>query len=200
MGTTSFSLEIKTQELTRAAKRLCKVEKRANDLHLSYSEGVLSLSLGATQEDVPARGSWPSPVRVVRGWAEKLSTFTNEVVVINLRVSEEKIWARDFGVSCSFGDHADAENKEDMARRQGDIAAAVRGLSHYHVTTQEMETLMDEADPEKAGIWSPGDDRVVKDIVDAWEHLYTYGVEPSDIRRLLHRKSRDLWKNSATPR
>lgn len=195
MGTTSFSLEIKKQELTKAVKRLCKAEKRASDIYLTYSEGILLLSLGGTQEEVPARGNWPTSVRVVRKWADTVSTFANDAVVISLRVSEEKIWVRDWAVSCSFGDHSDAEDKEDMARRQGDIAAAARDLSHYHVTTQEIEGLIDKVNLETAALWSPGDDKGVKDIVDAWKHLYTYGVQPSDIKQLLDRKSRGLFKN-----
>jgi hypothetical protein len=63
------------------------------------------------------------------------------------------------------------------------------------VTEKDIQTLIDQAEPSKAALWSPGDERLVCDIARAWARLFSYGVEPSDIRQALHSKSRKMWAN-----
>ena len=36
---------------------------------------------------------------------------------------------------------------------------------------------------------------IAMDVARAWMSLFSYGVEPSDIKKTLHRKSRELFKN-----
>jgi hypothetical protein len=68
-------------------------------------------------------------------------------------------------------------------------------LKRYGVTLQEIENLVREGDQEIARLWGPNDERILKDVADAWQCLASYGVETTAIRRLLVRKSRDLWKD-----
>ena len=49
--------------------------------------------------------------------------------------------------------------------------------------------LIESGDLAKARLWGPNDRLIMRDIADAWKGLFTYGVEPSDIRRLINRKS-----------
>ncbi len=186
-----FLLEVKTAELTRALRSLCKLEKNEGFYHLKYSDKLLTVSIGRTREDVAAQGSWPKPVFVPRNWAETLSVKPHDVAVTTLRVSERKLWARDWGCDCSFG--TEDVQDEDVIRRQKNIETAARILSRHQLTESEIATLIEQADVSKAALWSPDDDRIVADIARAWMSLFSYGIEPSDIRRALHRKSREMW-------
>jgi len=73
--------------------------------------------------------------------------------------------------------------------------AGPAALNRYGVTAQEIEELVRNADSHLAGLWGPNDDKIVRDVANAWRCLASYGVEASAIRRLLVRKSRDLWKD-----
>ena len=63
------------------------------------------------------------------------------------------------------------------------------------MTEQDINGLIERADRSKAELWGAGDERVIGDVSAAWSQLVFYGVEPSDIRKLLDQKSRDLWKS-----
>jgi hypothetical protein len=71
-----------------------------------------------------------------------------------------------------------------------------RPLARYNVTEQDKMDLIDGGDLAKARLWGPQDARLVGDIGHAWKHLAFYGVEPSEIRRLIDRK----FRSAAEPR
>lgn len=186
-----FLLEVKTTELTRALRTLCRFEKSDGSCHLKYGDRMLTVSIGRSRQDVVAQGSWPKPVFVPRSWAETLAAKPYDVAVTTLRVSERKLWARDWGCDCSMG--PEEIQDEDAIRRQKNIEMAAKALSRHYITELEIETLIEQADASRAALWSPDDDRIVADIARAWTNLFSYGVEPSDIRRALHKKSREMW-------
>ena len=110
-----------------------------------------------------------------------------------LRVEDGGLWTREFRCDCQEG--CKQEQDEEAINRQKNIDAAARILQRYGVTDQDISALVGAADPEKAKLWSLDDSLIVNDIGSAWARLFSYGIEPSDIRRLLHRKHRDLWKS-----
>jgi hypothetical protein len=187
----SFLLEVKTSELTQALRNLCKVEKGDGPCHLTYGNRLLTISTGRSHQDVAAQGSWPVPVFVPRRWAETLAARPYDVSLTTLRISENKFWARDWGCDCSFG--SEHIQDEDAIARRKNIAAAAKVLSRHQITEREIEKLIEEADGSKAALWSPDDDRIVSDIASAWMSLFSYGVEPSDIKRSLQKRSREMW-------
>jgi hypothetical protein len=190
--TDPFFLEVETIELTRALRILCK-DKSSAICRLKYRNKQVTISIGRRDEDVPAQGSWPGDVSTSREWAETLATTPYEVAITTLQVLDGKLWARDFCRPCEVtpGQVED----EDAVTRRKNIASAAKFLARHHMTEKDIETLIDQADTSKAALWSPDDERLVGDIFGAWRSLFSYGVEPSDIRRALHTKSRKLWTN-----
>jgi hypothetical protein len=110
-------------------------------------------------------------------------------------VENGKLFAQDLGVACVAG--ADQQANEEIAERQRHVNAAAAALNRYGVTAAEIEEMVQEADHDTARLWGPNDDKVVRDVATAWQCLASYGVETSAIRRLLVKKSRDLWKDRA---
>jgi hypothetical protein len=191
----AFSLDVETKPLARALGRVSTADKTVELIHLKYHWGVLRLSAGGTAVEVKATGSWPEVVSVQRASAQTLKQYLPDTPVTTLRVENGKLYARDFGLACVTGERI--EENEDVARRQRDLNAAAAALASYRVTAQEMEELLDSADPETASLWGPNDGRLIEDIATAWKCLAARGVEPSAIRRLIDRKTRDLFKAPA---
>jgi hypothetical protein len=194
----NFLLEVKTSDLTSALKHLCRIEKLASRACLRYQDPILTISLGRTQQDIPASGSWPSVISVPRAWAETLSTKPHIVPVETLRVEDTFLWAGEF--RCAFHEGCSQELDEDAENYQKRVAAAVRILERHRVSEQDIVALIGAADPEKAKLWSPDEERIIDEIGRVWANLVVYGVEPSDIRKMLHQKSSDLWKSRTQPR
>jgi len=141
-----------------------------------------------------ATGSWPMPVSVVRKWAEAVGQFPPEAALTTLSVVDGKLWARDFGTNCTVGLDC-LEEEEELANKQRIIAGAREALAHYNVSEEEIAELIESADRNKGALWGADEIRLRDDIALAWKYLVSYGVEPSEIRRLLDRKSRGLWNN-----
>jgi hypothetical protein len=116
-----------------------------------------------------------------------------EAAITHLRQAGGTLYARDFGVRCSLD--LWTEESESLVRREEDLNGAHRILANYKITKREVRALLKEADSAKARLWGPNDGRLVDDVALAWKQLAVYGVDPSDIRRLIDRKSRELWKN-----
>ena len=190
---TTFALDVETAQLVQALKRIVAQPKKADWIHLQYRLGLLLISTGETSFDLRAAGSWPQVISVARSWAQAVSRYPLPPEVTALRVENGKLFAQDLGVACIVG--ADAKDNEEIADRQTHTSAAAAALTRYGVTTQEIDELVREADPAIARLWGPHDDKIARDVANAWQCLAHYGVEPSEIRRLLVRKSRDLWKD-----
>jgi hypothetical protein len=188
----AHSLQVETRHLIKALNQLCRTEKRAERVYLKYSPGQLTVSMGRTQHEVVADGSWPEPVSVMRKWATTFCKLPPEAAITTLQVADGKLFARDFAVTCSVGTDCPDDYAIDRQRR---IGYTLRSLGHYRVTEQDINGLIERADRSKAELWGAGDERVIGDVSAAWSQLVFYGVEPSDIRRLLDQKSRDLWKS-----
>ena len=75
-----------------------KGESRA---YLGYKPGTLTISLGATSDELAASGSWPSLVSVPSKWVKALAVTPINAPVTDLRVHNGKLWARNNGVSCT---------------------------------------------------------------------------------------------------
>jgi hypothetical protein len=60
----------------------------------------------------------------------------------------------------------------------------------YNVTEREKRDLIESGTAAKAELWGRNDAWLIDEIALAWKHLVTYGVEPSNIRRLVNTKSR----------
>lgn len=194
-GDAAFTLEVETPQLMQALKRISTQSKRAEWIHLQYRLGLLVLSSGETSTEVRAAGSWPQVISVPRSWAPAMLKYPLPATVTTLRADNGKLFAQDLGVACIAG--ADSKHNEEFGERQRHVSAAAAALARYGVTAQEVDELLRDADAESARLWGPNDDRIIRDVATAWQCLASYGVEPSGIRRLLVRKSRDLWKDSA---
>jgi len=96
-----FAIDVDTRELTRVLKRLSKTEKTASIAYLRYVTGILTISMGATSDELPASGSWPKIISVTSKWVNTLAGKPLRAAVTDLRVHDGKLWARDFGVACS---------------------------------------------------------------------------------------------------
>ena len=193
-GRSSFALEVETAQLVQALKRIVAQGKGAEWIHLQYRLGLLVLSTGEATFELRAAGSWPHVISVAKSWAPAVLRFALPAEVTLLRAENGKLFAQDLGVACLAG--ADAKDNEAIAERQKHVSAAAAALNRYGVTAQEVEQLVGEADGEVARLWGPNDDKAIRDVANAWQCLAPYGVEASAIRRLLVRKSRDLWKDS----
>lgn len=110
---------------------------------------------------------------------------------MTLKVSDGKLFSRDWGCPCRIG--TDDPEDEDAARLANDLQSVVRILSKFQITETEVEELIATGDRSKAGLWSPDDEGILVDIARAWTILFRYGIEPCDIRRVLHRRSSQLW-------
>jgi hypothetical protein len=195
---TDFAIEVETTQLVQALKRIGTQAKKAEWVHLQYHPGLLVISAGEISCEVRASGSWSQAISVTRSWAAALLRFPLSSEVTALRVENGKLYAQELGVACIMG--SDAKSNEEVAERQKHVNAAAAALNRYGVTGQEIEQLVGEADDAVARLWGPGDERVVRDVATAWQCLASYGVEASAIRRLLVKKSRDLWKDSGRGR
>lgn len=188
----AFALHVDTIQLTRALKRLLRCETRIRLVDLRYDSEALSVSMGRTSCDVPATGTWPRPVSVARAWAKALATKPFEAAITTLRQAEGILDARGFKTRCSFDPRT--EETESLVKRDEDVVGAHRILTRYKITKREVRALIGAASSATTRLWGPGDDRLIEDIAFAWRRMAIYGVEPSDIRRLIDRKSRELWK------
>ncbi len=189
----AFALEVETAQLVQALKRIAG-QPRGEWIHLQFRLGLLVISAGETSFELRAAGSWPQVISVAKSWTQALLRFPLPAEVTALRVENGKLFAQDLGVACIVG--LDSKDNEEIAERQRHVSAAAAALQRYGVTAQEVEDLVREADSDVARLWGPQDDRIARDVANAWQCLASYGVEPSGIRRLLVRKSRDLWKDS----
>jgi hypothetical protein len=189
----AFSLNVDTSELTRVLKRLLRHEPRTKLVQLKYESETLAVSIGSTSLGVRATGTWSQPVSVGRTWAEALAANPMEAAITDLRLADGKLHTRDFVVSCSLA--PSAEESEELVKREEDLDEASQILARFNVTKREVSVLIADADSERSRLWAPGDGRLIDDIAEAWKQLAIDGVEPSDIRRLIDRKSRELWKS-----
>jgi hypothetical protein len=192
-----FALEVETAQLVQTLKRIGQ-RKKAEWVHLRYHLGLLVISAGDASFELRAAGAWPQVISVARSWAPAVLKFSLPPSFTTLRVENGKLFAQDLGVACIIG--AGSRGNEEVAERRKHVSAAAAALHRFAVSTQEIEDLLSEADPEIARLWGPGDDRIARDVANAWQCLTSYGVEPSAIRRLLIRKSRDLWKDAPKSR
>jgi hypothetical protein len=197
-GEAGFALEVETAPLVQALKRISTQPKRADWVHLQYRLGLLVISAGETRVDLRAAGSWPKVISVARSWVPALLKYSLPPDVTALRVDNGKLFVQDLGVACISG--ADSKDNEELGERERHVSAATVALSRYGVSLQEITELLREADPEVARLFGRSDEKIIRDVATAWQCLASYGVEPSAIRRLLMRKSRDLWKDSPKPR
>jgi hypothetical protein len=197
-GMATFALEVETAPLVQALKRISAQPRKADWIHLQHRPGVLVMQAGETSMEVRAVGSWPQVVSVARSWAQAMLRYSLPPGVTAMRVENGKLFAQDLGVACMLG--AAAKDNEEIVERQRHVSAAAVALNRYGVTTQEIEELVAEANQDIARLWGPNDDKIVRDVANAWLCLASYGVEASEIRRLLVRKSRDLWKDSTKTR
>jgi hypothetical protein len=62
---------------------------------------------------------------------------------------------------------------------------AARCLWHYAVTQADIVSLIQSADRRTALLWESAEHAHARDAIRAWMRLYSYGAEPSDIRRLM---------------
>jgi hypothetical protein len=187
------ALEVETAQLVQALKRIVAQPEKSEWVHLQYTLGSLSLSAGGTTCEVWAAGSWPEVISVARPWIQVVLSSALPPAITTLRVENGKLFAQDVGVQCLVS--ADVQAAEELAGRERRLRAAAAALKRYGVTLQEIENLVREGDQEIARLWGPNDERILKDVADAWQCLASYGVETTAIRRLLVRKSRDLWKD-----
>jgi len=187
----AFALNVDTLRLTRALKRLLRCEPRIKLISLKYDSEALSVSMGGTSCDVPATGSWPQPVSVARAWAKALATKPFEAAITTLRQAEGILDTRGFKTRCSFDPRT--EETESLVKREEDVVRAHRILARYKITKRDVHALIGPAKSVTTRLWGPGDDRLIGDIALAWKGMAIHGVEPSDIRRLIDRKSRELW-------
>ena len=194
----AFSLDVETSLLTRALKHLHRAEPRGKLFYLRYNSGTLTISVGKTSRDLPAAGNWQEPVCVVRLWAETLAKLPPAGAITTLRVAEGKLSAREFVVGCSLGPGPD-EQADEAAKRTEAEGAAFRALAEFNVSRRDIRALVNHGDPAKARLWSPSDGPLIQAVERVWRRMVFYGVEPSDIRRLMNQKSRDLWKNASRP-
>jgi hypothetical protein len=191
----AFSLDVGTLRLTQAWKNPLRVDPLAELVRLKYDSGILTVSIGRASRDVPATGVWPQHVCVGRTWAEALATTPNEGAITVLRHSEGKLWARDF--KCSV--EPCPEESEESVKREEDLQAAYQILAPFNVTKPDVSVLVEGADSTSARLWGPDEVGLIDDIAQEWKRLAIYGVEASDIRRLIDRKSRELWKAGRRP-
>jgi len=193
-GDAVFALEVETTQLVQAVKRISAQPNRAEWVHLQYRLGLLMISTGETTADLRAAGSWPQVISVARSWIPALLKYPLPASLTSLRVEHGKLFTQDLGVPCIAG--ADARNNEELGECRRHVSAAAVALTRYGVTAQDVDELLREADPEITRLWERNDEKIIRDIATAWQCLASYGVEASAIRRLLMRKSRDLWKDS----
>ncbi len=194
----AFALEVETPQLLQALKRIASQTVKSEWIHLRYALGILLISSGDTSLEVRAAGSWTEVVSVARSWVPAVLGFPLPQQVTTLRVENGKLFAQDVGVGCITG--SDSQANQEIAERQKRVNAAAAALNRYGVSAKEIEELVMQADAETARLWGPNDDRIVRDVANAWQCLASYGVEASAVRRLLVKKSRDLWKDSGKMR
>jgi hypothetical protein len=72
-------------------------------------------------------------------------------------------------------------------------------FARYNVTDAEQRALIENGDLTKAKLWGPQDGRLIDDIALAWKQLVLHGVEPSGIRLLIDRKSRQSRTSGSKP-
>lgn len=188
----AVALELETTPLVQALKRVAAQGGKSEWVRFQFTLGILSISCGAAHCEIRAAGQWPQVVSVTRSWISAVlaSELPRDITI--LRVENGKLFAHEIGVQCFTGD--DALSSEELARRDKHVRAATAALKRYGVMMEEIESLVKDVGAEAAGLWGPNDDRIIADVAAAWQCLASYGVETSAIRRLLNRKSRDLWK------
>lgn len=189
----AFSLNVETVQLKRALKRHCKTEPRDKVARIEYDSGTLTISIGPTSEGIPASGTWPHPVAVGRTWARTFALQPFGAAITVLRQADGWLHTRDNKMRCSLEPWT--EDGEVLGTGDEDITAAHRILGRYKITKREVSALIKAAEPRKAWLWGPNDGPLIDAIALIWMLLAIYGLEPSDVRSLIDRKSRELWKS-----
>lgn len=189
----AYSLEVRTNELTKVLRQLCKFERHAKTVYLSYRNGTLIVELGASSKSLDARGSWPGTIAVSRKWAEVLSKWPVDAVETHLRKQDTQLWSRDYAVPCEVASEAAID--EFAAQRERRISASLSTLERHGVSRDQIDVIIASADCNVAQLWGEGDNVFVEEILRVWPILAHYGIDSSQIRRALDQKSKDLWKS-----
>lgn len=198
-----YGLEVDRADLVQALKIVTRVIRKCRgEAHLSFMDGSLSIEVGDTTADTPARGIWPLPVFVGASWIRALARDIPAGDPVSLRVDQGRLHANRYSEPCSSAATNASPDPWSPADEEGFlIQEAARILKPLRIERPAVEGLVSEALARGTSSWSRGivawseEEKKMRMIVEkAWMWLAPFGVGMSDIHRVVDKTIRDAWK------
>lgn len=86
-----FCLEVNKSQFVRELRHLCRAEKRAPEISLSFEIDFLTITMGNTSVDVSATGTWPETTILNRKWADGIVKAPHSSAVVTIRRDETHV-------------------------------------------------------------------------------------------------------------
>jgi len=179
-------LEVEAGQFAKALKLLARFESKTNQAELEFDGSMLMVRLGDSEQQIPAAGSWPSPVHIRSRFVRALAFRPILQNPLELSTENDRLTVGNFSVPCS------AEPIEDVGPSPNDerIAEAAHILKKLRVSREKIAELVAQADPEYASLWSNGYEPMIDRVAKAWKILAPLGVDPRAIRQAIEESVR----------
>lgn len=175
-------VEVQAEQLTQAFRALARGESQKDWTEVDFDGAMLSLSMGSLQEKVPAAGSWSGLIHFPARLTKTLAERPIQRSPLEVSVEEGCLNVGNFSVPCQFG-----PAPEDLDGNTADrVAEALLILKKYRIKKETLAALVAGGDPEYAAMWSGQNEVMLDSIAKAWKVLAPLGVDPREIRRLIH--------------
>jgi hypothetical protein len=191
-----YKLEVSRADLAQALKTVARaISKHPGDASLRFEDGCLSIEVGNTSADAPARGTWPLPIFVSAWWARRVARRMPAGDPIRLRADAGRLYANRYSEACSGTPREQPAPTEQSAIDENVlISAAAWILKPLRVERPAVESLVSEALARGTASWSVEEKQMMAIVAKAWALLAPMGVETRDIRRLVDNAVRNAWK------
>ena len=198
-----YELEVARADLSQALKTVARaIGQNPGDACFRFADGLLSIEAANTSADAPALGTWPLPIFVSTWWVRRIARRMPTGDQIRLRADDGRLYMNRYSETCA-GTSREQPVSPELSTIDENllISDAALILKPLRVGRPAVEQLVTEALARGISSWSRGvvawgeEENKMSMIVErARMKLAPFGVEMTDIRRLVDKMLHDAWK------
>jgi hypothetical protein len=191
-------LDVARADLAEAVEIVAGIRgKQASGATLRFHDGWLYIESGNAIAKAPARGVWPLTIIVGASWVQRLAKRLPAGDPIRLYVDEGRLYANRYSEPCVWTPEDRPLNpKRPEINERRRVLEATRILKPFRIAREDVESLVREAESRGPTSWRVEEKQMIARVSRAWQLLAPFGVETSDIRRLVDSAIRHAWRNS----